>query len=98
MFTCSHGPNTYPSNPKKACCPTQQCKNTKFTCKTPQDQVNDLIRLINTTIIVQTVWLDFESGYNSGNWTNPATNQQILQEFKNVLKITKWNLGIYRIR
>ncbi|CAG8511827.1 1583_t:CDS:2, partial [Acaulospora morrowiae] len=106
MFPCTGtGPNMYPSDPKRSCCgtpPTQQCLNIKFTCKSPQNQVNELVRLINNTkingnenIIVRTVWLDVESGYSPGSWPNPDTNRQILQQFRDAWKSTKWNWGIY---
>ncbi|CAG8667770.1 4970_t:CDS:2, partial [Cetraspora pellucida] len=69
----------------------------KSTCKTPQQQVNELVKFINTNkIIVRTAWLDVEVDKNSGNWNlGPAKNKQILKDFYAAWKSTGWKFGIY---
>ncbi|CAG8732115.1 17662_t:CDS:2, partial [Racocetra fulgida] len=69
----------------------------RSTCKTPQQQVNELVNLINKNkIIVRTAWLDVEVDKNSGNWNlGPAKNKEILKEFYAAWKSTGWKFGIY---
>ncbi|CAG8592941.1 39394_t:CDS:2 [Gigaspora margarita] len=64
----------------------------RSTCKTAQQQVNDLVNLINTNkIIVRTAWLDVEVDNNSGNWKlGAAKNQQILKEFLAAWNQSQW--------
>ncbi|CAG8606909.1 11635_t:CDS:2 [Gigaspora rosea] len=64
----------------------------RSTCKTPQQQVNDLVNLINTNkIIVRTAWLDVEVDNESGNWKLGAEkNQQILKEFLAAWNQSQW--------
>ncbi|CAG8668033.1 14921_t:CDS:2, partial [Racocetra persica] len=69
----------------------------RSTCKTPQQQVNELVNLINKNkIIVRTAWLDVEVDNKSGNWNlGPAKNKEILKEFYDAWKSTGWKFGIY---
>ncbi|CAG8436724.1 uncharacterized protein OCT59_005531 [Rhizophagus irregularis] len=98
MFPCTGIPKCCVSDP------TPECLATNFTCKTPQEQVNQLVQWINNTkinggqdIIVQTVWLDVETDPASNNWppSNTTLNQKTLQEFKYAWDGTMWNWGIY---
>ncbi|RHZ86869.1 hypothetical protein Glove_43g96 [Diversispora epigaea] len=69
----------------------------RSTCKTPRQQVNELVQLIKThRVIVQRVWLDIEVDPNAGNWNlGQVRNRQILKEFHAVWKSTGWKFGIY---
>ncbi|RHZ83357.1 hypothetical protein Glove_97g5 [Diversispora epigaea] len=69
----------------------------RSTCKTPQQQVNEMVQLISTNrVIVQRVWLDIEVNPSSGNWNfGQARKRQILREFYTAWKSTRWNFGIY---
>jgi hypothetical protein len=100
MFPCTGIPQCCGTNP------APKCVATNFACKTPQEQVNQLVQMINNTkinggqdIIVQTVWLDVETDPVSNNWPsdNIALNQKTLQDFKFALDGTMWNWGIYAV-
>ncbi|RHZ65918.1 hypothetical protein Glove_310g14 [Diversispora epigaea] len=71
----------------------------RSTCKTPRQQVNELVQLIKThRVIVQRVWLDIEVDPNAGNWNlGQVRNRQILKEFHAVWKSTGWKFGIYSV-
>ncbi|RHZ81618.1 hypothetical protein Glove_117g63 [Diversispora epigaea] len=67
----------------------------RSNCKTPRQQVNELVQFINThQIKVQRVWLDVEIYLD--NWgLDKKRNRQILKEFHAVWKSTGWKFGIY---
>ncbi|RHZ54922.1 hypothetical protein Glove_421g91 [Diversispora epigaea] len=71
----------------------------RSTCKTPRQQVNELVQLINTyRVKVQRVWLDIEVDPNAGNWgLSKIRNRQILKEFHAAWKSTGWKFGIYSV-
>ncbi len=70
------------------------------TCKTPQQQVQELVRLINTNkIIVATAWLDLEVDPNANNWSMGAVkNREVLRQFYRAWQSTGWKWGIYTVR
>ncbi|CAG8518656.1 6650_t:CDS:2, partial [Scutellospora calospora] len=67
------------------------------TCKTPQQQVDELVQFINTNqLIVQTFWLDLYVNPDSGNWNlGPIKNRQIITNFCAAWKSTDLLFGIF---
>ena len=68
----------------------------KPTCKSPQEQVNELVRFIyNNRVIVQTIWLDVEIDRKAHNWEMGTNgNRQVLRQFYNAWKSTGLKFGI----
>ncbi|CAG8569334.1 6075_t:CDS:2 [Cetraspora pellucida] len=69
----------------------------RSTCKTPSQQVNELVQFISThKLIIQTIWLSIDINPDSHNWDlGPIENRKILKEFLTAWKSTGSKFGIY---